>query len=196
MNNFSTLITSNTSRPGIIPWKALIVSAVILGLTLMIYAGLAFGYKSFINSAIAETEKRIDELERDAPKEEIEKEFIQFYSQLTNIRTLLESYTAITPFFAALEDNTKADVGFSDMMINVKERTVNMSGFARSYEVLAGQVAVYEKMPSVQRVSLASARRTEDTVSFELRMILEPDLFKLPPIVVAPLADEEQIDTE
>jgi len=196
MNNFSTLVTSNTSRPGIIPWNALIFSVVIFGLTLMIYAGLAFGYKSFISSAIAGAEERIAELEQDAPKEEVEKEFIQFYSQLTNIRNLLKSHTAVTPFFAILEANTKEDVGFSDMMINLKERTVNMSGFARSYEILAGQVAVYEDMRGVERVSLTSARRTEDAVSFELRMVLEPDLFKLSPIIADSLIEEEQINIE
>ena len=196
MNNFSTLVTNKTSRQGVIPWKALIFSAVIFGLSLMIYVGLAFGYKSFISSAIAEAEERIAELERDAPKEETKKEFIQFYSQLTNIRSLLESHTAVTPFFAALEANTMADVGFSAMTINIKDRTVNMSGFARSYKILAGQVAVYEDMPGVERTSLTSVRRADDVVSFELRIVLEPDLFKPSPIVAAPLIEQGLVDAE
>jgi len=186
-NDFPTLVTSNASRSGAAPWKALIFSAVILGLALMIYAGLRFGYKPFILSSTENAENRIAELERITPKEEAEKEFIQFYSQLTNIRSLLGSHIAATPFFAVLETNTMENIGFSDMTIDIVDRTASMSGFAESYEILARQIAIYENMPSIERVVLTSARRVDNIVNFELRMALTSDLFKLSPATVVPV---------
>jgi len=178
MNNFSTLVTSQPSRPGVIPWKALIFSVVIFGLTIIIYAGVMLGYKAFLSSAIEEKENRIAELERSALKEETEREFIQFYSQLINIRNLLESHIAITPAFAMLETNTKTDIGFSNMAINTRDRSINISGFARSYEALAAQVAIYKNMPGVQEVSLISAERADNMVSFDIKIALESSLLR------------------
>jgi len=189
INDFPTLATSNVSRPGTAPWKALIFSMVILGLALMIYVGLEFGYKSFISSAVADAENRIVELERVTPKEEAEEEFIQFYSQLTNIRSLLDSHIATTPFFTMFEANTMENIGFSDMTINIADRIASMSGFAESYEILARQIAIYENMPGVERVVLTSARRTDDIVSFELRMALTSNLFKPSSATVAPITE-------
>ena len=187
INDFPTLTTNNASRSGTTPWKALIFSMVILGLALMIYIGLRFGYKSFILSSIENAENRIIELERIIPKEEVEEEFIQFYSQLTNIRNLLESHTVITPFFIALEANTMENVGFSDMTINIGDRIARISGFAESYEILARQIAIYENMPGVERAVLTSARRVDNIVNFELRIALMPNLFKLTPAITSPL---------
>jgi len=179
INDFPTLTTNNASHSGTTPWRALIFSMVILGLLLMIYIGLRFGYKSFILSSIESAENRIVELERITPKEEAEEEFIQFYSQLTNIRNLLGSHAVVTPFFVALETNTMENVGFLDMTINIGDRIARISGFAESYEILARQIAIYENMLGVERVVLTSAKRIDDIVSFELRMALMPDLFKL-----------------
>jgi len=194
MNNFSTLVTNNAPRSGIAPWKSLIVAMIILGLSLMIYAGLRFGYRSSIVSAIGVKENRIKELERATPQEEVKKEFIQFYSQLMNTGHLLASHTAVTPFFAALEANTMEDIGFSDVRINITDRMVGINGFARSYQILAGQIAVYEKMSGVQRVSLISARRVNDIVGFELRILLTSELLRLSLVATAPATEQTQVE--
>ncbi len=194
MDNFSTLVTNNAPRSGIAPWKSLIFSMIILGLSLMIYAGLRLGYKSSIVSTISATENRIKELERAVPREEVKKEFIQFYSQLRNTGYLLASHTAVTPFFAALEANTMEDIGFSDVRINIADKTASINGFARSYQILAGQIAVYENMSGVQKVSLISARRVNDIVGFELRIALTSDLLRLSLVTTAPATEPAQAE--
>ena len=194
MDNFSTLVTNNALRSGIAPWKSLIFSMIILGLSLMIYAGLRLGYKSSIVSTISATENRIKELERAVPREEVKKEFIQFYSQLRNTGYLLASHTAVTPFFAALEANTMEDIGFSDVRINIADKTASINGFARSYQILAGQIAVYENMSGVQKVSLISARRVNDIVGFELRIALTSDLLRLSLVTTAPATEPAQAE--
>ena len=182
MNMFSTLVTSQPSRPGVIPWKAFIFSVVIFGLTIIIYAGVMLSYKASLSSAIEEQKNRIDELERSVLKEETERGFIQFYSQLTNIRNLLESHVAITPIFTMLETNTKTDIGFSNMAISARDRSINISGFARSYEALAAQIAIYKDMPGVQEASLISAERADNMVNFDIKIVLEPTSLRRLPI--------------
>ncbi len=195
MNNFSTLVTNNSSRSGIVPWRPLIFSMIILGLSLMIYAGLRFGYRSSITSAIRATENQIKELElRTVSQEEAKKKFIQLYSQLTNVRHLLASHTAVTPFFVVLEANTMEDIGFSDIRINIADRMVGINGFARSYQILAGQIAVYEKMTGVQRASLISAKRVNDIIGFELRIALVPELLRLSLPTTAPALGQDQVE--
>ncbi len=194
MNNFSTLVTNNAPRSGIAPWKSLIFSMIVLGLSLMVYAGLRFGYRSSVVSTIRATENRIKELERATPREEVKKEFIQFYSQLRNTGYLLASHTAVTPFFAALEANTMEDIGFSDVRINIMDKMVSINGFARSYQILAEQIAVYENMSGVQEVSLISARRANDIVGFELRIALAPDLLRLSLVAATPETGPTQVE--
>ncbi|MFA4999666.1 MAG: hypothetical protein WC519_03000 [Parcubacteria group bacterium] len=175
-----------TSR-GAIPWKALVFSAVVFGLAIIVYAGLTFGYKPFVSASIKSAEDRMAELDYIAPQGEAEAEFVQFYSQLTNIKNLLSAHVAVMPFFNMLETNTMADVGFSGATINVLTKMANMSGFAKSYDVLAGQMAVYESALGVNKVTISSARLADELVRFELRADLSPDLFKFIPPTVPPI---------
>ena len=179
MNNFSTPTTKIKSRVDNVPWDTFIYSLVIFGAALMIYAGLRFIYKPFIAGAIKEIEARITSLDRSAPQPDMQEGFIQFYSQLTNIRNLLSNHIAITPLFNILEANTMENIGFSSMIINVAERTVNISGFAGSYESLAGQLAVYENIQGIDRVLLSSAKRAGELVQFDLRINIGRDLLTL-----------------
>ncbi len=179
MSNFSIPTTKIKSRADSAPWNTFIYSLVIFGAALMIYAGLRFIYKPFMTGAIKETEARITSLDRSAPQPDMQEGFIQFYSQLTNIRNLLSNHIAITPLFDILEANTMENVGFSSMIINVADRTINISGFATSYEVLAGQLARYEDIKGIDRVLLSSARSTGELVQFDLRINIGKDLLTL-----------------
>jgi len=181
MNNFSTPITQIKSRDQNIPWKTLIYSAVVLGITIIIYIGIRFGYKPFVEASIKNAEARIQEIDRQAPQQETQESFIQFYSQLVNIKNLLSDHSAVTPLFYILEENTMENIGFESMIINVADGTVSMSGFAGSYEVLAGQLAVYENIKGIYRASLSSARRANELIQFDLRLSVSQDLLTLAP---------------
>jgi len=197
MNNFSTPVTKIKPLTPDMPWNTLIFSVVILGVALILYAGIRFGYRPFIEGATKRAENRIVELDRTAPQENLQTGFIQFYSQLTNIRDLLSRHTAVTPFFDTLAMNTKEGIGFADMAIDVNNRTVSMSGFAKSYDVLAGQLAIYENIAGVDRASLSSARQVDRLIQFDLRLDLSSDLLKLTLQTITPgdaSGDEPQVD--
>ncbi|MFA4999126.1 MAG: hypothetical protein WC519_00025 [Parcubacteria group bacterium] len=182
-DNLPTSMTVNAPSRSLVPWKALTFSAVIFGLSLIIYAGLAFGYKPFVSASIKSAEARIAELDKVAPQGEAEAEFIQFYSQLTNIKSLLSSHIGITSFLNTLSANTMPNVGFSGATINVTGRMVNMTGFADTFETLAGQLAAYENVQNLRKVTLSNARVADNVIRFELRLDAFPDLFKFVPPV-------------
>jgi hypothetical protein len=160
-----------------VPWKALTFSAVIFGVSLMIYAGLSLGYKSFLTISIDGIKSGISDLDRIAPKEESEKEFVRFYSQVTNIQRLLGSHLSVDPMFELLEANTVPEVAYSSVNIGVTDKTVTMDGYAKSYSDLANQLAIYENVPGVAKVSLSTARFSEEAVRFETRIDFSEDFF-------------------
>lgn len=184
---FPTQLPAGASRSGVIPWKALIFSGAILGATFIVYLGLAFGYKPFIEASIANGEARIAELDQTAPKSETEAKFVQFYSQLTNISSLLASHTAVSQLFNTLETSTMADFGFAGMSIDVPGRIMSASGFAGSYQTLAGQISLYEGISGIGKVALSSARLADEFVRFELRADFTPEFFRFNPPVSQPV---------
>lgn len=174
-NNSGKKRSSLTSEN--VPWKALVFSVVIFGMSLMIYAGLAFGYKTFLIQSTKEVENKISELDRIAPKKESEQNFIQFYSQVTNIQRLLSSHFSVAPFMDFLEANTLPDIAYGTGKISAMEKSAVFGGYAKSYRALANQLAVYENNPGIARIGLSNARFSDNVIRFEMKIDLAPDFF-------------------
>jgi hypothetical protein len=188
--------TQTEASPGSVPWKALVFSGVIFGISLMIYAGIAFGYKPFLTSSIDNIDAQISELDRVAPKKESEEEFIQFYSQVTNIRDLLSSHVSAMPFFDAIEKNTFSQVTFSDFLISVSAKMASVSGFAGSYNNLANQLAAYENTESVSSISLNTARLADEMVRFEATINLDDSMFDFQKRILIMESEESEEENE
>jgi hypothetical protein len=162
--------------PGV-PLRALVFSGVILALSFMVYAGLEFGYKTFLNASIENLDGQIADLDRQAPADEKERDFIKFYSLATNVQRLLRDHAVISPIFDFFERNTLPDVAIETMKIAVQDGSVSWTGVSKDYEKLATQLAIYENASETSKVGLASSRFSEGVIQFEARSTMAANIF-------------------
>lgn len=178
MDYSGQILTSNMNTNNSL-WKTFLFAISLFIITIIIYILLVLGYIPFLNRSIYELENRINNLDQRAPQQDIKERFVVFYSQAVGINSLFRSHTTILPFFIALESKTKNNVGLSDVNIDVLERTATIEGFASAFDVLAGQVILYENIDNIDEVVLSSANAFEQFVKFNLRMNFNNNFFKL-----------------
>ena len=86
------------------PWRIFVIALVVFGLTLVLWAGMSFGYTPYIKSEIKKVEAELDTLSTTFDESQ-QKDFISFYSQLYNIRnTSVESVSLDTSRKAEAKD--------------------------------------------------------------------------------------------
>ncbi|MDD4930993.1 MAG: hypothetical protein PHG66_02435 [Candidatus Colwellbacteria bacterium] len=160
-----------------LPIRALTFSGVIFALSLMVYAGLSFGYKTYLNAGIDVLDGQIAELDKQAPADEKEKGFISFYSQVVNMQKLLESHVAMTPVLDFLEQRTLPDVAMSGTRMMSYDHTMTFSGAAKTFDKLAEQLALYDIADESLKIGLTSSRYAEGVVKFEAKAVFNSDIF-------------------
>src|SRR3989344_362854 len=81
-------------------------------IALALYAGLAYGYTPFVDGKIADMQTQLESLARSISSEEQGK-LVTFYSEITNIKTVLANHVIFSGFFSWLEKNTQANVYYT-----------------------------------------------------------------------------------
>lgn len=175
--------------PAGLPYRLLMLSGLVFVTLFIVYAGLSFGYAGFLRSQITSVRAEVSAL-GDQVGEAEQRSFAEFYSQLVHTRELMDRHTTSRPLFAALERFTRRDVSYTGFTLALNERTATIEGVARSYELLASQLAVFEQASSYfERVVLESSRLSPQGVAFQLRLTLTPALFAFSAPVPAPVPD-------
>ncbi len=173
--------------PAGLPYRLLILSGLVFVTLFIVYAGLSLGYAGFLRGQIASVRAEVSDLGNQVPEAE-QRNFAEFYSQLVHTRELMKRHTTSRPLFTVLERLTRRDVSYNSFTLALSERTATIEGVARSYELLASQLAVFEQASSYfERVVLESSRLSPQGVAFQLRLTLTPALFTFS--VPAPLPD-------
>ena len=170
------LLERRGSLPIIWPWRPTIFSFGLFLITLVVYVGLHFGYRPYINSQISEQDAAIAKIAETVPAEDQER-FLMFYSQLANLRDILNDHTAVTPLFSWFEKTTNQKVFFGGLTADPKTRAATLDGIADSYEVLSEQLQAFKQSPDVERYSIGQAQSADGRISFGVTLILKKDLF-------------------
>jgi len=142
------------------PWRVLVIAIVVLGLSLLVYAGMAFGYIPYLTSEIKSVDAQFAELSQSLDSAQ-QKNLIDLYSQLYNIDTLASSHAYPSRFFDFLERNTYPTVRVTLMQLNVSGREARLEGIVPTFETLSDQLAVFENNPDVSGVALDASRQRD-----------------------------------
>lgn len=143
-----------------------------------VYVGLNFGYGPYLDSKIKQKEAQIEQLTQRISVEK-QKEYIRFYSQLTNLKNLLDNHIVSHKLFSLLEKNTHANIYFNSMDLNVDEKKLALGGIAKDYEALAIQLQAFKGAPGVVSYTLDESKLVEGKIQFEITLSLAPSLFNL-----------------
>ncbi len=162
------------------PWRLLVFSIVLFGLSIFIYVGLRVGYKSYLDSKSTSLDQELAKLSNSVSEQD-QQQFIVFYSQLTNLKKILADHAFGGNVFSFLEANTIPQVSYSEAKYNDTATQISLTGDASSLQMLAAQLAQFNKAPGVSRTSLSSLSFSpRGTVSFSVDVVFVPDFFSKP----------------
>jgi flagellar biosynthesis protein FlhB len=156
--------------------QILTFSGAILLISIIIYVGLAYGYKSYLNSSLQKLQSQIQSFSEQIPLNE-QTNIINFYSQLANLKTLLANHVISSPVFAWLEKNTQTNVFYSKLNLNVATNQLSLSGSAKSVDDFNQQMAVFENSSDVKLAKVNSLSFVNNSWQFEAVITFVPGYF-------------------
>ncbi|BCX15794.1 MAG: hypothetical protein KatS3mg098_023 [Candidatus Parcubacteria bacterium] len=162
--NFSAVPRSSSQREAIsslgVPWRIFVIALVVFILTLVIWAGMEFGYSPYLKSEIKKIDAKLESLSSTFSEAQ-QKEFSSFYSQLYNIKSLAASHPYPSKLFEFLETSLYPTVRLTNFQADLGSGEIRMEGVIVSYNDLANQLSVFQKNPNVESVSLDTSRQLE-----------------------------------
>ena len=156
----------------------LFFSGGILVLTIAIYLGMNFGYDRYLKSQIQTTQNKITNLNQSISASD-QANLINFYSQISNLKTLLRKHVLPSQFFSWLEKNTEMNVYYQSLTLSTGYK-VNIAGHAASESDVNQQVAIFENSPEIKSVTVSNVGLSQTAGggwNFTMLLTMNPSLF-------------------
>lgn len=143
----------STRTPG---WSSgiLLFSGSIFLIVVLIYAGLRLGYEPYLNSQLSSLEAQAQKVGQSVSMTD-EANLVKFYSQISNIQSLIENHVFFSQFLTWLEKDTEANIYYTSMVFTSGNQIV-LVGVARTSADVSEQVAAFEASPAVSAISLSN----------------------------------------
>ena len=159
------------------PWKLFLFSLLVLLTTFVVYFGLVFGYKPFLNARVEGINKSIEELSKTIPVDQ-QQNLVRFYSQLANLQRLLKTHVFLSKVFPFLQTNTNKSVLYNTLEVKVGEKRLSLEGMAGGYEIFSQQLEAFKVAPQTESLLVNESSAVDGKVKFKLTPILKPNLFE------------------
>ncbi|MEK7553465.1 MAG: hypothetical protein AAB504_02160 [Patescibacteria group bacterium] len=161
------------------PWRVLILTFTVFIFTVLIYFGMVFGYGPYLKSKTRSLDQKISVLNQSVDETQ-QKQIITFFSQMTNIQSLLSKHKTFSQVFDFIERSTYPQINYSDFKFSAAEMEIKIEGTAPSYNDLIKELALYKQSPEVKTTQLenSSAQEQSKEVRFSVKLILDPQFIK------------------
>ena len=159
------------------PWRLFLFSLVFFALVLFIYFGMIWGYQPYLKSERQSFDKKITEI-GGAVSETDRANFVNFYSQLVNLQSLLNNHIKGSNIYTFLEKNTNQGIYYEGASLSVTEHFLRLEGVARSYDNLVQQLVAFEQTPEIEKTILEDSQTAEKGIRFSLQIIFKPKLLE------------------
>jgi len=176
-------ITEQLSRvpvraPGV-SGQLLMLTSLLFFISLASYVGLDYGYKPYLENEIQKLDESIAKYTAQVSPAD-QTNLINFYSQLSNLKTLLSGHVFGSRFFEWIEKYTQINVSIQNLSFNAAQGTINISGLAKSIDDIGEQVFVFSQLPEVKKINLsgitAAPSKTSQLWQFTLAVTIDPKL--------------------
>jgi len=164
----------------------LLFSGSILFITIFIYAGLKFGYEPYLNAQLSSLESQAQKVGQSVSASD-QATLVTFYSQISNIQSLIKNHVFFSQFLTWLEQNTEANIYYSSMVFTSGNQ-ITLTGIAKTSADISEQVAVFEAAPDVSAVSISNITLlpTANQWTFNVVLTMRPSVFLWTPGVSSP----------
>lgn len=136
-----------------LPWRLAIAGVVAFLLSFFIYFGIKFGYLAFLEKQEARANADLENLAETISSQDQE-QFVVLYSQIVNLKNVLDEHRFSSSMFSFLERNVVQGVVFSGADFTMATRTLRLDGIAEDLASLAVQVNEFSKAPEVSEIAL------------------------------------------
>ncbi|HXF43990.1 MAG TPA: hypothetical protein VNK70_00780 [Candidatus Paceibacterota bacterium] len=161
------------------PWRLLTFSFIIFLFSIFIFFGLKFGYTSYLDGQTAALDKKIEELGSRISADE-QARFVLFYSQLANLKKILDDHGFSGNIINFLEKQTLGQIYYTDAAFSADRGELALKGFAASSEALVYQLALFDNAPELSSVILNQTNADRQGVSFAVTLGFKPEFFERP----------------
>jgi hypothetical protein len=160
-------------------WNIFVFSLVIFGSTVLLFLGMEFGYKAFLQKQIESLQSEIDSKKGQISAEN-QKKLGEFYSQVYNINQVLSSHLLATPLFKFLEENTNTSIVYSKFSYTKSPNAVSVliDGEAPSLDIIAKQLQAFKERPEVKQAILTNASSDQGKIRFNMNVTLNLNFLK------------------
>jgi hypothetical protein len=146
----------SNERPPAIGWSSSLLwfAAGLFAITLVLYAGIAFAYKPYVDGRIAAVTSQLAVASKSIDPNQ-EAALISFYSELVHVKSLLASRTVFSPALTWLSRDTQANTYYAAMSFSSGNQIV-LTALARTEADLNQQIAIFESDPNVEAVNISN----------------------------------------
>ena len=154
--------------------QLLLFAGGLFAIAILVYGGIAFGYRPYFEGQRKKLNDKIQAFIQQIPLAKQE-EITSFYSQLSNIKTLLDKHVMVTPVLQWLEGHTQKNVMYQQLTTDPSAGRISFSASAKSIGDVEEQLAVFEKAPDVRGVDFGSIGIGEKGAwTFQGTVVLNP----------------------
>jgi len=122
-------------------------------IAVFLWAGLAYGYKPLLDGQAGQVEGQIKQIENSVSTGD-QANLINFYSQLSNLQSLLAKHKQISNIFSWIESNTEVNVYYTSFSLSSSGR-ISLGVNAKTEADANQQIAIFESSPQVQGLTVS-----------------------------------------
>ena len=138
----------------------------LLILALAIYLGMIFVYEPHLQNQLNDLENQaIGLVQSVSPQDQAQ--LVGFYSQVSNLQTLLRNHVTLSQLFSWIENNTETNVTYTQLSFSgTNGITISLSGIAKTMADLSQQVAIFEASPNVKSIAISNVSPSTQNVGY------------------------------
>ena len=147
----------------------------------VLYAGMRFGYEPYVNSQISSVEGELSRVSQSVSPDKTTS-LIAFYSQVSHVRSLVQSHVSFSRFLDWLSKHTEANAYYTALSFSSANQ-VSLTILAKTESDMNQQIAVFESDPDVASVNVSniSIASVSGYWQASLVLIMKPGIFMASP---------------
>lgn len=154
-----------------LPWRLMIFTFILFLFSILLFAGLRFGYNTYLDNQIRSVDQQMEDLANQVSEGERER-FLTFYSQLSNLQEVLDRRQFSQKIFPLMESETLSSVYYTSAEYSKDRISLILEGQAESMEDFVNQMTVYGNSDNISKAILNDLSLVEDRVNFTVRLLL------------------------
>lgn len=162
-----------------LPWRLMVFTFILFLFSIFVYVGLKFGYNAYLDSQIEAVDSQIEELAAQVSEDE-QDDFLSFYSQVVNLRSVLDRRNFSQNNFEFLESRTIPAVYYQNVEYVGDSFSLLLTGRTNSMESFVNQMQVFDDSSEVDSAVVEDVSVEQDGVRFSLQLSMSPDFLNQP----------------